>query len=406
MNTNNVNNINTNKMINSDTINIILFVLFIVLIILIFNLNFSEPFDNLISDPGDIVSFCNSQSPTTTFNAPSFVTLFNCNASNPYITNPTPYNIVLSPINVCPINSYLYSPTNTCFTAPYHPSLAAWYDVDCNDSNKVNLIDATHVRLNNKALDLTIGNLDTFASSTIPVSKSVYATNGIYTIDITNMYTSGTDKGKGKNNFLSVSNISLNNKFTIFIVYQLFSDPSTSVTPTNLRQSLFGTANGTTNIINMYNNYRLVGNTATNDTNLPSVPIMIGDNLDSNGSRNSRAIDDMTYITLYTACITLTQRASGSGNVITWIENVYNRSINNISATYINTNNNVTSTLGNTLYICGGPIVNRGVSTSLPTGFYGKLGEVLLYKEALTTNLNQTSQYDVIVNYLRNKWNI
>ena len=414
MNTNNVNNINTNKMINSDTINIILFVLFIVLIILIFNLNFSEPFDNLISDPQDIISFCNSNSPTTTFNAPSFVTLFNCNASNPYITNPTPYNIVLSPINVCPINSYLYSPTNTCYMIPMTSNLVAWYDPSdvnnfnftINASNIVNSITiinkVTLNASNSSSYNTIFGNLTAASiSSNITCALvtiiNTHISNNSSNRSLLRINSPGTDYRL--NPFLSTtinSPSTMPNNFTIFIVYDICYDPSVPAP----RISLFNIASGSSNKIGMFGqSARFIG---SNKTTATSNRIDLASNDTKIGSDQ---MDDTNNLSLYTACIT-----SNNGNV-TWKENIYNKSINNIMSTYNNSSStfNIGSSMGNTLYICGAiSSLNSGsANAALPLGFNGYLGEVLFYNTALdTTSESPTSQYNMIVNYLRNKWDI
>ena len=125
----NTDNITANTIFTSTNLKLIMFVLFIILVLLIVNLNFTECFGPLITDPVEITTYCNSQEPSADYNAPSFVNLFTCGAQN--IVTPQPYQIVLSPINVCPINAYLYSSTNQCIMTPYTPNnnnLIAWFD--------------------------------------------------------------------------------------------------------------------------------------------------------------------------------------------------------------------------------------------------------------------------------------
>jgi len=396
-----------NKMINDNTVKIILFVLFIVLIILIFNLNFNEYFDNLISDPQDIISFCNSQSPTATFNAPSFVTLFNCNASNQYIANPTQYNIVLSPINVCPINSYLYSPTNECIFIPSIPSsnnLVAWYDP--SDDNFINITavpnNVNNIELQNK---VTL-NASNSSSYNIPSLVSI-SEHTIFTQLATTNFTQynllyiansnaegGASSALSKNSFLSVNTGTIiRTQYTIFIVYNVDPNPATGLAYDGSRTSLFGTSEGLTNKIGMMQTARFIGSNV-NPTNRTDIT-------NSTSKIANRDTGDMTYLSLYTASVKLT------GTTVTWKENIYNKYINKSSFSITSTTNNVSPTLGSTLHICGGTTDLKSTSIPIKVGFNGYLGEVLLYNIALdTTSVLPTSQYNMIVSYLRNKWNI
>ena len=419
MNTNNVNNINTNKIINSGTIKIILYVLFIVFIVLIsliFNLNFSEPFV-LINDPQDIISFCNSKSPSTTFEAPSFVTLFNCNASNPYITDPTPYNIVLSPINVCPINSYLYSPTNQCIliqSTPINNNLVAWYDP--SDDNFISITPVTgkgdNIELKNKvtlnASNSSSYNIPSLVSKTGHMTYTLLSSNSI--TGLTNNLSpynllyiananqdSDSKSNTNRNSFLTVNTGTIiRTRYTIFIVYNVVPNPATGLVYSGARTSLFGTSEGTTNKIGMMDSARFVGSESnpTNRTNIVNTTSKLG----------IAATGDLSYLSLYTASIKL------NNNIITWYENIYNKQINKSSFSFSRNDTNdskIDGTLGSTLHICGGTTDLKSAGTAIKVGFDGYLGEVLLYNTALdTTSKSSTSQYNMIVGYLRNKWNI
>ena len=113
---------------------------------------------------------------------------------------------------------------------------------------------------------------------------------------------------------------------------------------------------------------------------------------------------DLSYLSLYTASIKL------ANNKVTWYENIYNKQINKSSFSFYRNDTNdskIGGTLGSTLHICGGTTGLKSGPTPINVGFNGYLGEVLLYNTALdTTSESPTSQYNMIVNYLRNKWNI
>ena len=205
---NNINNINNmNKLITYNNIKIIFFILFIVLIILIFT--FIECFENgpLLTDPVEITTYCNnSQNSSKTYQAPTFVKLFNCGEQN--IINPTPHRITLKPFNTCPLNSYLYSPTSQCIlilSSPQLDGLIGWYDP--SDSTKCivsgNNSNGNDITLINKVTG-KIGNLTTKSGTT--VKSKLISTND------TNL-----SNNLSQNSLLRINNI--NNNHTKNICY-------------------------------------------------------------------------------------------------------------------------------------------------------------------------------------------
>jgi hypothetical protein len=394
---------NTNKIISYNNIKIVFFILFIVLIILIFYLNFTECFGNgpLLTDPTEITTYCNNQNSSQNYQAPSFVKLFNCDEQN--IINPIPYQIVLTPFNVCPINSYLYSPTSQCIlilSSPPLDGLIGWYDPSdsTNCIVSTNTVNGNDITITNKVKE-KIGNLTTISGTTVKSNLiSTSDTNLSNNLSQYNLLRINNINTNNINNpYLSVSTGDfITNSFTIFIVYNYVLDNPT-------RPTLFNTSDETNHIISMLKNMRFFGSGDTYDNR--------------NGSNISQLYDDtstgdISNLTLYTAIVTL------NNNNINWIEHVYNKfknSTTNFEFNRFPTTTNI-RTLCNILHICGSRanfISNvNGNKNTLGTCFSGYLGEILLYNTALTpTNTTNnkntpTSQYDNTVKYLRNKWNI
>ncbi len=403
-----MNNINTNytnnmnKIITYNNIKIIFFILFIVLIILIFT--FSECFENgpLLTDPVEITTYCNnSQNSSNTYQAPTFVKLFNCGEQN--IINPILHRITLKPFNTCPLNSYLYSPTSQCIlilSSPQLDGLIGWYDP--SDSTKcivsVNNSKGNDITLINK-VNGKIGNLTTISGTTVKsnlistndtnLSNNLSQNSLLRINNINNNYT--------KNSYLSVSTGEfITNSFTIFIVYNYVLDNPN-------RPTLFNTSDGTNNIIGMLNNMRFFGPGDTYDNRNGWLISQL---------YNDLLTGDISNLTLYTAIV------QKIGTRVTWIEQVYNKfknSATNFAFDRFSPTTNI-RTLCNILHICG-TIPNFisnvvGIQNRVDTCFNGYLGEILFYNTALTpTNTTNnkntpTSQYDNTVKYLRNKWNI
>ncbi len=392
----NTDNITANTIFTSTNLKLIMFVLFIILVLLIVNLNFTECFGPLITDPEEITTYCNSQEPSADYNAPSFVNLFTCGAQN--IVTPQPYQIVLSPINVCPINAYLYSSssTNQCIMTPYTPNnnnLIAWFDPSNSKYSVVsnNTIELSNISNNTNASSLKL----TTTSGTIRTSNLIKI-NEIPLLNNLSQYSliriNNKNTTADKNSYLSVNTENLiTNSFTIFIVYNVILH-----TEPNYRVSLFNTSTAIgNNIIGMIGGLaRFIGNNNENRLDATDTILKIGD--------RDETIGDINNLSLYTASV------QNNGTKIIWTENVYNKFLNSTKTYERRITLGTLGTLCNVLNICGSStsLKSNGI-TALATGFNGYLGEILLYNTALSPTELPTSQtYDSIVTYLRNKWNI